>query len=71
MIKIISSEVEIFDSLGFRSELVCPHLKFNKSCTLIFNKTPVQDQTSFYVENLLLLFWLKECSISPCHFMIS
>jgi len=59
LIKIISSEVEIFDSLGFRSDLICPYLNFTKSCTLIFNKTPVQDQTSFLCGKFVITFLVE------------
>jgi len=45
-IRLSSDDIEIFDSLGFRSEFVLPYLKFQKPFNLIFNISPVQSKIS-------------------------
>jgi len=55
-IRLSSDEIEIFDSLGFRPELVFPYLKFQKPFNIIFNTSPVQSKTSNQCGKFVITF---------------
>lgn len=58
-VKIIPGEIEIFDSLGFRSDLILPFLKFKNNHNLTFNKTPVQNFTSNLCGKFVVTFLIE------------
>ena len=57
--KTTPSEVEIFDSLGFKPEVVIPHLKFKKLHNITYNENAFQNKDSILCGKFCIMFCIE------------